>query len=650
MTDNVQTVKKKMQTILNVSSEQSSLVLGGTVLKSDLSEIRNDSPVLLTRELQRSQSTPCFINQSDTQELMDYNNNRPFEVVGGLRCCPTMKRILKDVVKALECGVEPIAVSGGLGGAYYFRNCRGDSVAVIKPTDEEPFAPNNPKGFTGKTLGQPGLKRAVRVGETGVREVAAYLLDHEHFAGVPSTVLVKVSHRILHVNADTSVHNRDYGGKPCLSPVSKLASCQAFVSHDYDASDHGTSSFSVSSVHKIGILDVRIFNTDRHAGNILVRKKVSNEPHSGWGRSSLHVKEIVELVPIDHGLCLPEGLEDPYFEWLHWPQSSVPFSEEELEYIAKLDEVKDVEMLRAELPMLREACLRMLIIATSVLKKGAAAGLCLAEIGEMMSKDVIEEVSQFELIFLQANRALMQTRNGVGNDDDDDDDDGEALAEILFGDEGDELAEQFEMDGDVERNEGEKDGSVDRVPILTLPNARGLRAGPREGHHETLAPLDEDGLLLAGKAAVSAVRSINSLNKRLSLGSPRNMWNATSGHQTISSPRMKQPTQSSSSRPMCYRSISLNHHIPMYGNYCARKKGLLFKDVPLTPAPKMGGGKGCSADGNGRRNLFSLGDMSDDEWACFLSCFNGVLDEALAYRSNQSVNFSRHRLGTSCRF
>ena len=26
------------------------------------------------------------------------------------------------------------------------------------------------------------------------------------------------------------------------------------------------------------------------------------------------------LSPIDHGFCLPEALEPPYFEWLHWPQ------------------------------------------------------------------------------------------------------------------------------------------------------------------------------------------------------------------------------------------------------------------------------------------------------------------------------------------
>jgi hypothetical protein len=27
----------------------------------------------------------------------------------------------------------------------------------------------------------------------------------------------------------------------------------------------------------------------------------------------------LELVPIDHGFCLPESLDPPYLEWLHWP-------------------------------------------------------------------------------------------------------------------------------------------------------------------------------------------------------------------------------------------------------------------------------------------------------------------------------------------
>ncbi|KAM0056501.1 putative 1-phosphatidylinositol 4-kinase [Helianthus debilis subsp. tardiflorus] len=119
-----------------------------------------------------------------------------------------------------------------------------------------------------------------------------------------------------------------------------------------DGSDHGTSSLLVSTIHGVGILDVRILNRDRHMGNLLVRKV------NDGGKFGLQV----ELIPIDHGLRRPEILEDPYFEWIHWPQALIPFSEDELDYIESLDPYQDSEMLRNELPMICEACLRCWII------------------------------------------------------------------------------------------------------------------------------------------------------------------------------------------------------------------------------------------------------------------------------------------------
>jgi len=63
--------------------------------------------------------------------------------------------------------------------------------------------------------------------------------------------------------------------------------------------DHGTSSFLVAAVHRIGILDIRILNTDRHAGNILLKsiENVGRYPQVGG--------ESVDIMPIDNGLCLP---------------------------------------------------------------------------------------------------------------------------------------------------------------------------------------------------------------------------------------------------------------------------------------------------------------------------------------------------------
>lgn len=54
-------------------------------------------------------------------------------------------------------------------------------VLVLKPADEEAFAPNNPRGHTG-LMGQATFRPGVVSGEGHLREVAAYLLDHGGFA------------------------------------------------------------------------------------------------------------------------------------------------------------------------------------------------------------------------------------------------------------------------------------------------------------------------------------------------------------------------------------------------------------------------------------------------------------------------------------
>ncbi|KAL4586505.1 hypothetical protein LXL04_011141 [Taraxacum kok-saghyz] len=411
--DNAHTVKRRLQIALSLPIEESSLTFGDMVLNNDLSAIRNDSPLLLTRNiLHRSSSTPCLSPTGRDHRQKDQSG--PVEILGGRSSnFARTKPLVDEVVTAIKSGVDPVPVNGGLGGAYYFKNCRGESVAIVKPTDEEPFAPNNPKGFVGKALGQPGLKRSVRVGETGFREVAAYLLDYDHFANVPPTALVKITHSIFNINDSVSNNNNNKKKNPEREKksFSKIASFQQFIPHDFDASDHGTSSFPVSTVHRIGILDIRIFNTDRHAGNLLVRKINKNSNDVGEKRFSE-----VELIPIDHGLCLPENLEDPYFEWIHWPQASIPFSEDELEYIEKLDPVRDSDMLRTELPMIREACLRVLVLCTVFLKEAAGYGLCLGEIGEMMSREFRrgeEEPSELEVVCMDARRLVAERETNI---------------------------------------------------------------------------------------------------------------------------------------------------------------------------------------------------------------------------------------------
>ncbi|XP_020590046.1 phosphatidylinositol 4-kinase gamma 8-like [Phalaenopsis equestris] len=282
------------------------------------------------------------------------------------RTSAALQSLVEEVSATISSGAPPIPALAGLGGALFLRNRSGDCLAVVKPFN---------------------------AGETGVREAAAYLLDHAAFAGVPPTALIQISH----------------------PPTNLLASIQRFVPHEFDAGDLGPSRFSVASVHRIGILDIRLLNTDRHAGNLLVQKQSVDKNRTFDG-----AELATELVPIDHGLCLPELLEDPYFEWLHWPQAAVPFSGEEIQYVSKIDPFKDAELLRAELPSIREPAIRILILCTIFLKKAVDFGLCLSEIGGMMTREFcrMEEGESFlESLCTKAEESI-GAESELGEEDD----------------------------------------------------------------------------------------------------------------------------------------------------------------------------------------------------------------------------------------
>lgn len=682
--DKVDAVKKKVQAALCVPTEQSALLFGDHVLEKDLSEIRQDCPLLLTRGLYRSSSTPCLSpNVTDGSLKLKESRNQPFEIVGGQNCSPSLKRLIRETAKAIESGVQPHPASGGLGGAYYFRNRKGESAAIVKPTDEEPFAPNNPKGFVGKTLGQPGLKRSIRVGETGVREVAAYLLDHNHFANVPSTVLVKAAHPIFNVNPSNSQIVRREGSSSAV-PVSKICSYQQFVKHDFDASEHGTSRFPVSQVHRIGILDVRILNTDRHAGNILVRQSKSEDAQklsggAAWERS---LADEVVLIPIDHGLCLPENLEDPYFEWLHWPQASLPFSDEEIQYIASLDPFKDVEMLRKELPMLRESALRTLVICTLFLQRGAAAGLTLAEIGGMMSRELCgmeEEASDLESVCMLAKLEMEQDSLA-----------GTAFDTVSSSDEdfsGEQ--DQFQFDLDICGNREDEPWDYDNENGLSY--CKPLRSPVGGGYscfqsndsnfsqRSFLSPVSSgsNGLHFNGFAAVSP------------LNSPRVLAASRPGLPSLLMLQEMHPLEENADYPVSpytpspMQRSSLNFSSPPPFEQAEKtlttsgsfNGGAFFPRMRGVPRSVSMSSQKFRCQGREARRAFgmrgttsafeisrkineaggdmstplSFSDMKEKVWAQFLEYFEDMLPDAFARRKVESAK-SLQRLGTSCRF
>ena len=127
----------------------------------------------------------------------------------------------------------------GNAGSYFICDEDGAEVAVFKPEDEEPLAINNPKGggSSADALGS-GLRRGIKPGEGAVREVAAFLLDHEHFSGVPPTAMVTCLQRRNSADISGAVSLKD----------AKLGSLQQFIKADGDCEERGSSIFAVSEV------------------------------------------------------------------------------------------------------------------------------------------------------------------------------------------------------------------------------------------------------------------------------------------------------------------------------------------------------------------------------------------------------------------
>ncbi|KAL5230387.1 hypothetical protein ABZP36_029163 [Zizania latifolia] len=312
-----------------------------------------------------------------------------------------MKNLINAVFYGMEKGNAPIMSSEGTGGAYFMQDASGEEhIAVFKPVDEEPLAANNPRGLPVSSTGE-GLKKGTRVGEGAIREVAAYLLDHPPggrrsptghfaagFAGVAPTALVRCMHRSFK--------------QPDQQPPSfKLGSLQAFVKNCGSCEDMGPRAFPVHEVHKICVLDIRLANADRHAGNILTCREEENE---GRGLS---------LVPIDHGYCLPETFEDCTFEWLYWPQSREPFSEETVEYIRTLDAEEDIAIVRFHGWEVPPKCARVLRLTTMLLRKAVERErrLTAFDVGGILCREALTKESVIEEIVREAE-------DNSGGDDD----------------------------------------------------------------------------------------------------------------------------------------------------------------------------------------------------------------------------------------
>lgn len=164
---------------------------------------------------------------------------------------------VKDALRAARCAAEKGYVRfgrperDGVSGTYMIQSTSSDAVlGVFKPIDEEAGAAMNPHGANGDELvrilsrSASGFHRQ----SCAYKEAAAYVLDTDHFVGVPQTAV-----------ANCALEERFTRG-----------AFQTFVSNVGDADDYGPGAFSTEAVQRIAAFDIRTVNHDRHGGNILV--------------------------------------------------------------------------------------------------------------------------------------------------------------------------------------------------------------------------------------------------------------------------------------------------------------------------------------------------------------------------------------------
>jgi hypothetical protein len=326
-----------------------------------------------------------------------------------------MRRLVQHARRGLALGIKPELVLEGSGGTYFLHDTRKNKVAVFKPADEEPYAENNPRGYVNSCDMEGGsetmsLREGIRPGESCLREVAAYLLDHGGFSSVPMTTLTDARHPAFNTNGammKTAAGGAAMGAHSLMSANAtaktskKVGSCQEFVNAECSMDDLSPSKIDVDEVHKIAILDIRIMNADRNAANLLCRRREDNS---------------LELVPIDHGFCLRAAADVAWFDWcwLDWPQLKKPLSKKSKEYILNLDIEADVRLLEDTLRIGRES-LDYFRASCKLLQAGVKAGLTLYDIAVICSRQDSAGLnpSPLEKMYTQAKElSSSATENG----------------------------------------------------------------------------------------------------------------------------------------------------------------------------------------------------------------------------------------------
>lgn len=247
----------------------------------------------------------------------------------------------------------PKLIDEGLGGTYFLYDGDGNICAVWKPSDEEPSAKRNPKEKTEPRSGFSETKGYLR-------EAAAYALDGG-FSSVPLTMLARTSN-------------------------GQCGAIQKYVNNDGSSDEFGSSRYKTDQIHRIGLLDLRLLNTDRHGGNILVSNP--SKP---------------TLTPIDHGYALgnKDSLKEILdFEWRNWSQAEEPFSPETKAAVLAVDVERDVKILKSL--GIEDDAIMLFRASDAFVRCALQSGWTLQEMADFVCRPDPDQPSQLESLFESA--------------------------------------------------------------------------------------------------------------------------------------------------------------------------------------------------------------------------------------------------------
>lgn len=310
------------------------------------------------------------------------------------------------------------------GGVYFMKSASGHQVSVFKPSDEEQGMPNNPKGHAGN--GDTGLRAFFKPGQGYIRETAAYILDYNNFCRVPPTTIVHCEHPTFHYPSAIGTSKTTFP---------KIGSMQKFIRASDTFEDISPSVVSTLELQKIALLDMRLLNCDRNASNILaIRKLVSNNNNNptmrrdsrsssmgsygsedfsedlefnpfadDFGNGKSNSSDSFELVPIDHGYCVPTKLciDEIDWVWFYCPHISREVDPEIRRYLLSLDIDSLLSTLSSQLS-LSDDCLFLLKLSHKLLCEGVEAGLTLRDIAELIARTAEDVCSPLENVITAA--------------------------------------------------------------------------------------------------------------------------------------------------------------------------------------------------------------------------------------------------------